>query len=188
LTNHHGTDARQALPGTAGGASGLRRSARRRRGVTLLDVTIAATLLAVAITSLLSLIISAVRLSRVNHETALATQAAQRTIEQIQAAGFENIFATFNPNAGFAVVGLTPQRGDADGLVGLIQFPTVGAQLREDVVDTGLGMPRDLDGDGGTDAADHAGDYVVLPVRVRVAWRGVSGDRELDLTTMLMDW
>ena len=33
--------------------------------------------------------------------------------------------------------------------------------------------------------ADHAGDYVVLPVRIRVAWRGVSGDRILELVTAL---
>jgi type II secretory pathway pseudopilin PulG len=169
---------------------GRRRGAGRRvrSGITLLDVTIAAALLAIAITSLMSLILSSVRLGRVNRETALANQAARRMIEQIQAVGFANIFATFSANPDFAVSGLDPQRGDADGMPGRISFPTVGGELREDVVDEGLDMPRDLDGDDAVDGADHAGDYVVLPVRVRVEWRGVSGDRAVELTTLLMDW
>jgi hypothetical protein len=46
-------------------------------------------------------------------------------------------------------------------------------------------MPRDLDGDGVVDALNHATNYVLLPVRVRVAWRGVSGARQLDFDTLL---
>jgi hypothetical protein len=66
-------------------------------------------------------------------------------------------------------------------------FPTGGPpeQLREDVVDAGLGMPRDLDGDGVIDGADHEANYTLLPIRVRVQWRGVSGVRTFDLETVL---
>jgi hypothetical protein len=46
-------------------------------------------------------------------------------------------------------------------------------------------MRRDLDGDGTIDGDDHAADYRVLPVRVRVRWRGPDGDRELFLVTVL---
>lgn len=151
-------------------------------------MTIAAAVLAIAITSLMSLIVSSITLSRVNHETSIAHEAARRTIEQLQGTDFGDIFAVWGANPNFAVRGLTPQLGDADGLVGQVSFPTVAGQLREDVADAGLGMPRDLDGDGAVDAADHSGDYVVLPVRVRLSWRGVSGDRAVDLTTMLMNW
>lgn len=165
-----------------------RARARARRGTTLLDVTIAAAVLAIAITSLMSLIVASITLSRVNHETSIAHEAARRAIEELQGTDFSDIVAVWSANPNFDVRGLTPQAADADGMVGAISFPTVAGELREDVVDAGLGMPRDLDGDGAIDAADHTGDYAVLPVRVRLSWRGVSGDRNVDLTTILMSW
>jgi hypothetical protein len=68
-----------------------------------------------------------------------------------------------------------------------IEFPgNTGAVLREDAVDAELGMPRDLDGDGTVDTDDHAGDYLVLPVRVRVTWDGVSGSRSYTICTVLL--
>ena len=169
-------------------ARAARARSRARRGTTLLDVTIAAAVLAIAITSLMSLIVSSITLSRVNHETSIAHEAARRAIEEIQGTEFADIVAVWTANPDFDVRGLTPQAADADGMVGAISFPMVAGQLREDVVDAGLGMPRDLDGDGAVDAADHSDDYAVLPVRVRLSWRGVSGDRAVDLTTILMNW
>ena len=80
------------------------------------------------------------------------------------------------------------QVGDADGLAGQVIFPTrVGfpGALREDVVDAKLGMPRDLDGDGVIDTANHAGNYRLLPVIVRVRWRGATGNASAELRTML---
>jgi hypothetical protein len=164
-------------------------------------VTIASAVLAIAVTSLMSLVVSSIQLGRVNRETALAHQAARRICEEIQVDAFAEIFARRNalaaddpggagtaPGAAFDVLGLQPRAGDPDGRVGEILFPTIGAELREDLVDAGLGMPRDLDGDGGVDGADHAGDYVVLPVRVRVAWRGVTGERQIEAVTLLMEW
>lgn len=156
--------------------------------MTLLDVTIAATVLAIAITALMGLIFSSVRLGRVNRENVLAMQAARRAIEEMNTVDFANVFTTYRDNPDFAVTGLAAQVGDPDGMAGQFQFPTVGTALREDVADAGLGMPRDLDGDGLVDAANHADNYRILPVRVRISWRGVSGDRTIDLTTVLMDW
>jgi len=156
--------------------------------MSLLDVMIAATVLAVAITSLMALIVSSIKLGRVNRENALANEAARRQIEEMHAADFGTLFATFSAAPNFAVRGLAPQPADPDGFVGQVLFPTVGAALREDVNDAGLGMPRDLDGDGLIDANNHAGDYRVLPVRVQVTWRGVSGNRTVELMTLLMDW
>jgi hypothetical protein len=169
--------------------------------MSLLDVTIASAVLAIAITSLMSLIVSSIQLGRVNRETSLAYQAARRVCEEIQADPFDQVFALRNanpaddpggagtaPGPAFDVLGLRPRAGDPDGRVGEILFPVVGTELREDLVDAGLGMPRDLDGDGATDAADHAADYSVLPVRVRVSWRGVSGSRQVEVVTMLMEW
>ena len=154
----------------------------------MLDVTIAAALLAIAITSLMSLIFSSLQLSRVDRETTIAHQAMRRATEEMQMVVFEGAFANFSANPNFAVTGLTPQVGDADGMVGQILFPTVAGTLREDVVDVGLGMPRDLNGDGIVDGVGHDNDYVVLPVRVRLSWTGVSGNRTVELTTMMMAW
>jgi hypothetical protein len=122
-------------------------------------------------------------------------------LEQMRGAEFRQVFARFNetnaddpggvvsPGAGFAVAGLDAREGDPDGLVGRIQFPVpAGApgSLREDLVDAQFGFPRDLNGNG-IDVQEHAADYEVLPVRVRVEWRGRSGNRLVELQTILGD-
>ena len=61
-------------------------------------------------------------------------------------------------------------------------------QLREDFEDDRLGMPRDLNGDNVIDDLEHAGDYVVLPVRVRVTWAGRLGPQSLELCTMFVEY
>jgi hypothetical protein len=62
-----------------------------------------------------------------------------------------------------------------------------GTELREDVVDTDLGLPRDLNGDGAIDGADHSADYRILPVRVTVSWTGQNGVRSMDFVTVLTE-
>jgi hypothetical protein len=163
------------------------------------------TVLAIALSGMIGSLVAAMSLDRVNRESAIAQQAARRVLEEVQGVPFGEIFRTYDSwngdDAGltvaargntFAVTGLDPQIGDADGLCGQVIFPTVMVgpvpQLREDVADAALGMPRDLNGSGGApDAADHSGDYVLLPVRVRVQWRGVSGNRTVDLEMVLCD-
>jgi len=162
---------------------------------------IAVVVLTVAVSGFSSSVLSSLVLSRMNRETDVAQQAARRVLEEIQGEEFEQVFAAFNADLGdyagagvesvpgFVVDGLDVRAGDADGMVGRIEFPTIevaGVQeLREDVVDVGLGMPRDLDGLNGIDGADHAGDYQLLPVRVIVEWNGVRGDRLIALETVL---
>ena len=167
-----------------------------RAGFSLIEMSVAAVVLTVAVCGLSGSMVSSVALDRVNHETALAEAAVRGTMEKIGGTTFSEAFARFNadpaddpdgagtaPGATFAVKGL---RGAAGALPGRITFP-VGApdQLREDVVDAALGMPRDLNGDGVVDAADHSGNYRLLPVRVSVTWRGVSGVRTLTVETLL---
>jgi len=132
-------------------------------------------------------------------ERTLALQAAESSIEALQAAVFSEAFARFNatiaddppggesPGAAFDVPGLSPWPGDPDGLPGEILFPGDNVELRENVADVELGMPRDLtlDDPPVIDGLDHSGDYRVLPVRVRVRWRGVLGEREVTLGTIL---
>jgi hypothetical protein len=174
------------------GMDGRRHSA----GFTLVEICIAAAVLAIAISGMLGALIAGFSLDRVNRESAIAQQAAQAALEQLQGLPFAEVYRSYNGwngddvgltqvarGASFAVPGLDPQIGDGDGICGEVLFPTlvvgVVPQLRENVADDMLGMPRDLDGSGAVDALDHSGNYRLLPVRVRVQWRGAPGRRPL---------
>ena len=176
---------------------------KKRKGFTLVEIAMASAVLTIAAGGLMSSIVASMALTRVNNETSLAQTYARRAIENMQGVDFANIFRTFNADpdddvagvgtgagASFQVFGLEPLATDVDGMPGEISFPSVVVggveQLRENVDDPALGMPRDLNGDGlPIDALNHAADYRVLPVRVRVQWRGASGDRTLDVETLL---
>ena len=83
-----------------------------------------------------------------------------------------------------------PALGGEDGEYEVtIQFPCAEGStiLREDRVDPLLGMPRDLNGDGVIDAEDHADDYRILPVRIRVDWSDSSGARSFAICTTLLE-
>lgn len=162
----------------------------------------ASAVLTIAAGGLMSSIVASMALNRVNNETSLAQTYARRAIERMQGVEFADIFRTFNANpaddpggagtaagANFEAFGLEPLATDVDGRPGEISFPTLTVagvqQLRENVVDPALGMPRDLNGNGNTDALNHAADYRVLPVRVRVQWRGAAGPRTITVETLL---
>ena len=80
---------------------------------------------------------------------------------------------------------MTLQANDPDGFVGDIVFPevTLGGvtSLSERVVDARWGMPRDLNGDGVITGGAIPSAYMILPVRVRIQWRGVGGNRSIEL-------
>lgn len=61
-------------------------------------------------------------------------------------------------------------------------------ELREDLQDASLGLPRDLDGDNVIDDENHALDYLVLPVRIELEWQSGSGVRRFSITTQLTDF
>lgn len=175
-----------------------RARARRRGGMGLLDLMIALTILTVAVMSLLGLVGASLQLETVNRENTLAIQAARRAIEELRAIPFEDVYSSCNRDpsddpgaegsgrgANFAVDGLEPARNDDDGLVGEILMPVYANQLREDLVDAGLGTPMDLDLDGVIDIDDHADDYRVLPVTVRLRWWNPRGESHYEITTLL---
>ena len=167
-------------------------------GVTILEVLVSATVFVLVAGAVVTILVMTSALNSTNRETVLASQAAQSAIEQLKGATFAEIFARYNataaddpaglsPGRNFGVRGLSPQADDADGLAGVIEFPGDGLVLREDDVDSELGLPRDLNGDTDVDAADHAADYRILPVRAVVEWHGKTGDRRLELVTVLTD-
>ena len=170
-----------------------------RGGFTLVELLIVVTVLAVALLSMSQSLVASMRLSGVNRETALATDGVRATIELLEGAqNFSQVFALYDgnpandpgvagtaPGAAFDVHGLSAVDGDPDGRVGEIVFPVVGNELRENLVDASLGMPRDLNGDGVIDAANHAGDYKLLPVLLRLRWKVGGSARSLEVRTLL---
>jgi type II secretory pathway pseudopilin PulG len=186
----------------AGQARGRRTAAGGRAGFTIVEVMVAVVVLVIAIVGIVGSMLSAMALNRVNRETAIAQQAVRRTMEQVSGVPFREAFALYNTDLGddaglsllargpnFVVDGLTTQDGDLDGFCGRIEFPVFDdgmglVELREDVDDAGLGMPQDLDGDGLANAVV-SDNYRQLPVRVLVEWRGVSGNRSIELESML---
>lgn len=186
----------------ANGTGGGRGRRASEAGFTIVEVMVAVTVLVIAIVGIVGSMLSAMALNRVNRETAIAQQAVRRTMEQIGGVPFRDAFALYNTDLGddaglsllargpnFVVEGLQAQDGDLDGFCGRIEFPVFddGAglvELREDVEDSGLGMPQDLDGVS-PGPANVSTTYRLLPVRVLVEWRGVSGNRSIELESML---
>jgi type II secretory pathway pseudopilin PulG len=166
--------------------------------MTLLEVMIAMVVLVVGVGAAAYGLLTVSVNARATKERQLALEAAQNVLEVLQSATeFGEVFVRHNataaddpaggtsPGRSFDVDGLDAQTGDADGLAGEITFPGDGIDLREDVAFADLGMPRDLDLLNGVDGADHSSDYRVLPVEIRVRWRGARGNQELALAACL---
>jgi len=166
------------------------------------ELMLAITVVVIGVGATLGAISSFARLEESNRESMQATLAARRVLEDLQNENFSQVFALYNetaiddplgvaaPGANFAVTGLNEQQGDADGVAGRVVFPLDPANpgiLREDFNSPDDGFPRDLNADGAIDALDHSMDYEILPVRVRIEWRGASGNRVLELQTVLVD-
>jgi type II secretory pathway pseudopilin PulG len=171
---------------------------RGDRGLTLLEIIIAMGILVVAIIGIMSALVSAIRVDEATAEQIRALNACKSTIEQMKTVPFAEAWARFNavagddpggagtaPGANFAVAGLRPRTGDADGLPGQIIFPEIGNVLCETVIDARLGMPRDLNGNGNALDVNVSTTYRLLPVRVVVDWQGSKGAGHVELTTFL---
>ena len=182
----------------------------RSAGFTLVEVMIALVVIVLALQGFSQSIVASMVAADADSEVRRATEGARQAMEQIKGANFEDIFALYNdyagddntvtdpdglpaPGSNFDVPGLTPIDGDPDGSVGKITLPIVidittgEAQLREDVNFTALGLPRDLDADGTIDGDNHIDDYMILPVIVRVEWRGTSGPSYVEFKTLLVE-
>jgi prepilin-type N-terminal cleavage/methylation domain-containing protein len=182
----------------------MRNQGRRRQhqsGLTLLELVVTMVVLTIGLAGYARTVAMAMMSVRSSHEATLASEAARQIVETLRAQTFKDAFRLYNssaaddpgpgpaPGNNFAVLGLEPRKGDLDGLPGEILFPTQSVagvlQLREDLDNAKLGMPRDLNGDLLIDAADHAGNYEELPVLVRVRWRGVGGPGSVEFQTTL---
>ena len=144
-----------------------------------------------------------ISLSDSNRETVIAAHTLRTMLEEIRTVDFDDAFTTFNDwddddpggkgtaaGSGFEVPQFTARRDDADGMVGQILFPT--APNRPDVL-TELPdgsfpfLPRDLDLNGDETGGDVTAGHKILPIVVRLEWTGASGNRELEVATILSD-
>jgi prepilin-type N-terminal cleavage/methylation domain-containing protein len=170
-----------------------------RGGFTLLEFAVSLSVLLVALLALSQSIVTSMRLADSSRETRLASSASRAMLELLDGADdFASVFRRYNanpdddgallaPGSHFPVNGLAACKDDLDGMVGEIVFPTAGFELREDLVDPSLGMPRDLNGDGLIDSLDHSQDFRLLPVLVHLRWTGADGERTLEMRTLLAD-
>lgn len=170
----------------------LRRASRRRKksGFTILEVLVFTTILLMGFLALTSTSVTVHKLRRASDENNTARAALQSMIEEIQRTSVlvfgadpswaGAMVATFGPGGGvgdtFDVFGLDPQRGAPS--VGTIQLIT-DETLTDMELGVELGMPADLDNDGSIDDPDVSDSAEMLPVIVRVAWTGITGNQEM---------
>lgn len=158
----------------------------RDRGFTFVEVVCVMSFLALGLLALAASIGSGMGTVTVNREEDVAAHAAREELERLQDPDgfeFEQLFAACNSDPdddppGPAPGGTFPVSDLRDAL-GEILFPVDGSELREDVAG------RDLNGDTEIDDLDHASDYVLLPVTVRIRWTGAKGSRTVEFSTVL---
>ena len=160
----------------------------RRSGFTLLEVMIAAVVLAVAILGLMSLIPTVTQLTETTEEGNLALNASLQVSEAIRQyadQSFAYTWMAYNsnpavdpngvstaPGATFSVSGLTNSAGSSQ--VGTITFYTDENGTGNAALDAKLGMPKDLDSKAAV-SSDVSATYTLLPFRIAVDWRDPFG-------------
>jgi type II secretory pathway pseudopilin PulG len=182
---------------------------RRRRtplastnaGFGLVDICVALVVLSGALGILVVAVFSGIRMARADEETAIANQALRSAIARLQALPARDAFAILNDDSADDIDGetsaeyldlsehlLSDREGEALTISVLLPVDEAApGALREDLDLPELGLPRDLDGDGTIDSADHADDLVLLPVLLRLEWQGASGAHTLQMATILSD-
>ena len=178
-------------------ASGQVATAERQAGFALIELVVAVAIMAIAFAGISTSLAASMSLRKSNQDTARAIRAALSLADTLRDEDFATLFVRYNestaddpvgltaPGANFTVPGLAPRDNDADGFVGHISFPGDGVALKEDAANRTLGMPRDLNGDGTIDAADHASDYGVLPVLITVEWKGSKGSAQIEIAATM---
>ncbi len=175
----------------------------REAGFTTLEVSMAMGVMGIGALAAASLLVSSITLESGNRGNLAAVSSVRNVVETVESTPFEEIFTRFNtdPNddplgAGTAEGGefffvfgksgklqpvLSPAGNTGTVFRVQIRFPTDAmGRLAEGAAPLAAGMPRDLNNDGSVvSGADTAGDYKVLPMRIRVSWQGPSGTEEM---------
>lgn len=174
----------------------------KRSGMSLVEVMVSLLVITVATYILTYTIMASVAHTGSKREKGLAIEAATNMIERLRGCPPQDIFALYNgsaaddpygagtaPGPAFDVPGLDPQL-NARGIalpVGQILMPGNGAVLNESVADARFGLPRDLDGSMFIEDDDCSDRYIFLPLTVRVQWNGKLGNRNVEISTVIVD-
>ncbi len=174
--------------------------------MTLLEVVVAMAVLTLAFAMYSGAVIALGRQNQMMREEAVAGDACQEVIETMRSEPFAQLYSLYNhdtaddplgedtaPGARFEVWGLDPAPGAPEEIAGEVFLPEIEVspgvwQLREDIDDPDLGMPRDLNGDSRIDGLDHSSDYIHLPTLLRVEWKGLNGVRRFEIVTMCTEY
>jgi type II secretory pathway pseudopilin PulG len=157
-------------------------------GFTLIEVLVSFSALLVVLLGFTRMLLSSSIAASTTHEATLAKEAARAKIEELRAADFSTLFAVYGAAPDFAISGLDAMLGDADGQPGEILFPVQAGMLSETLALPEFGLPADLNGDGDAEDADVTADYRVLPVVVRVEWRGSGCAGRVEFRTLMGDF
>ena len=172
------------------------RAARRTAGIrpqggfTLLEVTLAMTVLLIAMLAATASTLRMHSLRRVNRERALAHNAVRSATERLQSlssravgepAGWTPTILAAVANGGeISSTFETRELRARDGAASMGTIQVVTDETQTDLeLGAQLGMPRDLDGDGLATHTDVSGDALLLPVVVRARWQGAGGDAQV---------
>ncbi|NOT29170.1 MAG: hypothetical protein HOP15_01840 [Planctomycetes bacterium] len=167
-----------------------------KQGFTLIELMVSFSALMVVLLGFSRMLLSSHMASSTTHEATLAKEAARSMIELLQATPLAEIYPSRNsntaddpvggaPGAGFAVRGLEAPLGDPDGLPGRILFPESGGVLSELSNQPQYGWPMDMDRDGLKNTADVSATHFILPLVVRVEWRGTGGPGVVEFKTVI---
>jgi type II secretory pathway pseudopilin PulG len=165
---------------------------RARRGFTMVELAIAMSMLMIGLVSAASATMRMQHLRKQNRERVVAQNALRSMGERIHAQAYrdsldhpdtwaQNVLDAFGPGGTlkgvFDVEFLSPPSEDQE-------FPgTIQVIVDETTTDTALGMdlgmPRDLNGDGDAADLDVSADACILPVVLRIEWKGQQGLQEI---------
>ena len=161
-----------------------------RRGFTVLEMAITMSVLMVALYALTSTVWRLHDLSSANKERRLAEDALRSISEEIRsisaAAKAEPASWARTLSGAFGPGGRPGERFDVRELCPRPEAQSVGSvwivtdeTLTDEAIGFELGLPRDLDGDGSATNTDVSATATVLPVVLRLRWKGASGEREI---------
>ncbi|MEI6233366.1 MAG: prepilin-type N-terminal cleavage/methylation domain-containing protein [Planctomycetota bacterium] len=152
-------------------------------GMTLIELMVAMSILAIGILGSMSALISISALETANHDDLIAVNISRQKLAEIQTQSFQTIFTFYGPNGAQNSFPVTPLPNGTGKLV----FPTNAAgALDETINDTDLGMPMDLNSNGSASDTDVSTSYKLLPLRIEISWDSSVGRREFKLNTMMV--
>jgi hypothetical protein len=189
---------------------------RRRAGtwgLSLVEVLVAAAVVAIALLSHAASTLAGHRLTKSEESRSVALQFVREFLERIRAdEDWAGLYARLQAKAVAAESGSSAGTGaviqdgqklhqatdyysdcQVPGSLGpvgvLVQVPYVVSgttkELRENQAAPAFGLPFDLSGDGAVDSGSHGADYLALPIVVSVRW---TGPNEVPQTLRVSTW